>query len=76
LDGSAAGPFVTVKDSELLDGTGQLTLSVWARRNAGGIGELIDKTVVYVLKLSATGISASLFNESLTRLDIIATHSG
>jgi len=73
LDGSlpATGSYVSIPHKHTLDGMSNLSISVWAKKDASGVGgKLFKKHVVYDFAISTAGISGYLFNEFGSRADV------
>lgn len=65
FDGSTTSPYVRVNDVASHDGSAGLTVSLWARKNAAGVGgPVLKKHVAYDLSIGANSISGYIFNES------------
>jgi len=71
LDGSSGGSYVQIPHEYTLDGMSNLSISVWAKKDASGVGgNLFKKHVVYDFAISTAGISGYLFNEFGSRADV------
>jgi len=71
LDGSSGGSYVSIPHEYTLDGMSNLSISVWAQKDATGVGgTLFKKHVVYDFGISTAGISGYLFNEFGSRANV------
>lgn len=76
LDGTTTGSYVRVAHNALLDGMPALSISMWARKDASGVGgELFKKHALYYMKTGVDFLDGYLFTSG-GRLDFSATLTG